>query len=92
MTGPGAPIEAPSAPTAAGVRVVIDVRPLQDPERAPLTAIYLRELLAALDADPLEGESFFVLATACCLPGLALLLFLMRSADTHQPQAVAVEP
>ena len=34
----------------------------------------------------------FVLATACCLPGLALLLFLMRSADTHQPQAVAVEP
>jgi alpha-1,3-rhamnosyl/mannosyltransferase len=63
VTGPGAPIEAPSAPTAAGVRVVIDVRPLQDPERAPLTAIYLRELLAALDADPLEGESFFVLAT-----------------------------
>jgi MFS transporter, PAT family, beta-lactamase induction signal transducer AmpG len=43
-------------------------------------------------ADHLGWGSFFVLATACCLPGLALLLFLMRSADTHQPQAVAVEP
>jgi MFS transporter, PAT family, beta-lactamase induction signal transducer AmpG len=43
-------------------------------------------------ADRLGWGSFFVLATACCLPGLALLLFLMRSTDTHQPQAVAVEP
>ena len=43
-------------------------------------------------ADYLGWGSFFVLATACCLPGLALLLFLMRSADAHQPQAVAVEP
>ncbi|HEX4195386.1 MAG TPA: AmpG family muropeptide MFS transporter [Stellaceae bacterium] len=43
-------------------------------------------------ADHLGWGSFFVLATACCLPGLALLLFLMRSADTHQPQAVVVEP
>ena len=43
-------------------------------------------------ADQLGWGAFFVLATACCLPGLALLLYLMRSADTHQPQAVAVEP
>ena len=43
-------------------------------------------------ADHLGWGSFFVLATACCLPGLALLLFLMRSPDPHQPQAVAVEP
>jgi PAT family beta-lactamase induction signal transducer AmpG len=43
-------------------------------------------------ADHLGWGAFFVLATACCLPGLALLLFLMRSADTHQPQTVVVEP
>jgi glycosyltransferase involved in cell wall biosynthesis len=36
----------------------MDARPLQDPERAPTTAIYLDELLAAFDADPLPGESF----------------------------------
>ncbi len=41
-----------------GVRVVMDVRPLQDPDRAPMTAIYLEALLDALDADPLAGESF----------------------------------
>lgn len=41
-----------------GVRVVLDVRPLQEPERAPLTAAYLDSLLGAFDADPLEGESF----------------------------------
>jgi glycosyltransferase involved in cell wall biosynthesis len=41
-----------------GVRVVLDARPLQEPERAPTTAIYLDELLAAYDADPLGGESF----------------------------------
>jgi glycosyltransferase involved in cell wall biosynthesis len=41
-----------------GVRVVLDARPLQEPQRAPTTAIYLDELLAAYDADPLAGESF----------------------------------
>lgn len=41
-----------------GVRVVLDARPLQDPERAPVTAAYLGALLAAFDADPLPGESF----------------------------------
>lgn len=53
---PGASAEEPGA--APGVRIVLDVRPLQDPERAPLTAIYLGELLAALDADPVAGESY----------------------------------
>jgi PAT family beta-lactamase induction signal transducer AmpG len=43
-------------------------------------------------ADRLGWEVFFVLATAACLPGLGLLLYLMRSANTHQPRAVAVEP
>lgn len=41
-----------------GVRVVLDARPLQAPERAPVTAAYLDALLAAFDAAPLAGESF----------------------------------
>ena len=36
----------------------MDVRPIQEPERAPLTAAYLAGLLGAYDADPLSGESF----------------------------------
>lgn len=51
----GAPVAAPTIP---GVRVVLDVRPLQTPDRAPLTATYLEGLLGAFDADPLVGESF----------------------------------
>jgi glycosyltransferase involved in cell wall biosynthesis len=47
-----------------GVRVILDVRPIQDPERAPLTAIYLESLLDALDADPIDGESFAFLVGA----------------------------
>lgn len=43
-------------------------------------------------ADRLGWGAFFVLSTAACLPGLALLLYLMRSADAHQPQPVAVKP
>lgn len=51
------------ADAPAGTRVVLDLRPLQDPDRAPLTAAYLDGLLTALDADPREGESFaFLLA------------------------------
>ena len=47
-----------------GVRVVLDVRALQEPARAPRTAAYLDGLLGALDADPLPGESFaFLLAS-----------------------------
>jgi glycosyltransferase involved in cell wall biosynthesis len=41
-----------------GVRIVLDVRSLQDPGRAPTTAAYLDALLDAFDAEPLEGESF----------------------------------
>ena len=50
----------PPAPEAAvpGVRVVLDARPLQDPERAPVTAAYLGSLLAAYERAPLDGESF----------------------------------
>ena len=44
-----------------GTRVLLDVRPLQDPERAPVTAAYLRRLLAAYAATPLAGESFVAL-------------------------------
>lgn len=51
------------APVAA-TRVVIDVRPLQEPERAPVTSEYLGQLLAAFAADPLAGESFVVLTRA----------------------------
>jgi glycosyltransferase involved in cell wall biosynthesis len=47
--------------TPRGVRVVMDVRPLQDPDRGPLTALYLRHLLGAYDAAPLDGESFALL-------------------------------
>jgi glycosyltransferase involved in cell wall biosynthesis len=46
------------ASTSPGVRVVMDARPIQEPERAPLTATYLDGLLGAFDADPLPGESF----------------------------------
>jgi glycosyltransferase involved in cell wall biosynthesis len=47
-----------------GVRVVMDVRALQEPARAPRTAAYLDGLLSGYDADPLPGESFaFLLAS-----------------------------
>ena len=49
---------------SAGVRVVLDVRPLQQPERAPTTAIYLGELLRAFDAQPIPGESFALMLQA----------------------------
>ena len=39
-----------------GVRVVLDARPLQEPDRAPLTAAYLDGLLGAFDAEPLDGR------------------------------------
>lgn len=45
-------------PRPVGVRVVLDVRPLQDPGRAPVAAAYLGSLLEAYDAAPLPGESF----------------------------------
>jgi len=51
-------------PPPPGVRVVIDIRPLQEPERTPITAEYLDQLLSAYAADPLSGESFVVLSRA----------------------------
>jgi len=47
-----------------GVRVVLDARPLQDPDHAPVTAAYLDGLLRALDAEPLQGETFVFLLAA----------------------------
>jgi glycosyltransferase involved in cell wall biosynthesis len=47
-----------SRPPVPGVRVVLDARPLQSPNRAPLAAAYLDGLLGAFDAEPLAGESF----------------------------------
>jgi glycosyltransferase involved in cell wall biosynthesis len=39
-----------------GTRVVIDLRLLQEPERAPITASYLRSLLGGYASAPLPGE------------------------------------
>jgi glycosyltransferase involved in cell wall biosynthesis len=44
-----------------GCRVVIDLRPLQEPERMPATAAYLERLLDAFALQPLAGESFVLL-------------------------------
>lgn len=54
----------PERPRPLGVRAVLDVRPLQEPDRSPTTAIYLEQLLRAYVADPLPGESFTVLTQA----------------------------
>jgi glycosyltransferase involved in cell wall biosynthesis len=54
----------PESRTVPGVRVVMDVRALQEPSRAPRTAAYLEGLLGAFDAAPAPGESFaFLLAS-----------------------------
>jgi glycosyltransferase involved in cell wall biosynthesis len=57
--------DAPSgARPVPGVRVILDARPLQEPERAPITALYLQHLLAAFARTPVAGESFVVLYEA----------------------------
>jgi glycosyltransferase involved in cell wall biosynthesis len=56
--GPGTLRETSEPVVSPGLRVVMDVRPIQEPERAPLTAAYLAGLLGAYDAEPLSGESF----------------------------------
>jgi glycosyltransferase involved in cell wall biosynthesis len=63
---PTAPARLPAGddPVTNGVRVVIDLRPLQQPDRAPVTAAYLGNLLRAFDALPLAGEEFVALLTA----------------------------
>lgn len=45
-----------------GVRVVVDARPMQEPERTPLTAEYLERLLAAFAAEPIPDESFVIVS------------------------------
>lgn len=50
--------------TPRGVRVVVDARPMQEPERSPLTAEYLQRLLKAFAHEPIEGESFVVISRA----------------------------
>ena len=45
------------APPAPGCRIVVDARALQDPDRAPTTAIYLEALLGAYAARPLPCRS-----------------------------------
>jgi glycosyltransferase involved in cell wall biosynthesis len=57
----GAAAHDPAAGRPPGVRIVIDARALQEPDRAPLTATYLDGLLGAFDKDPLDGESFALL-------------------------------
>ena len=47
-------------PLPLGCRVLVDVRALRDPDRAPVTAAYLRGLLGAYAAQPLPGEAFVV--------------------------------
>ena len=47
-----------------GVRVVVDARPLQEPQRGPITAYYLERLLEAFATHPLAGESFVLLLRA----------------------------
>lgn len=59
MTLRGEPAAPPPPPP--GARVILDVRPLQDPEHTPVAAAYLGSLLEAYDAAPLSGESFALL-------------------------------
>ena len=57
-------VAAPARDAPVGTRVVLDVRPLQEPERTPITAEYLANLLDAFTAEPLPGESFVVVSRA----------------------------
>lgn len=85
-------------PTDA-IRVVIDLRPLQQPEQAPVTAQYLRNLLRAFAADPEEGESFVALLQAGLpdptseLPGLPVVgRRLLPPTGTLRAAALTVDP
>jgi len=68
VTGPetdrGGRLEAPPPDRPPGVRVVVDVRALQEPDQAPVTAAYLGRLLEAFATDPLPGESWVLLQRA----------------------------
>jgi glycosyltransferase involved in cell wall biosynthesis len=58
------PESAVPAPNRDPVRVFVDARPIQEPERSPLTAWYLEELLHAFATDPLETEDFVIVSRA----------------------------
>src|SRR3954452_9513440 len=51
----------PAQPVAPP-RVVVDARPIQEPERSPLPAWYLEQLLMAFAAEPVDGESFVIVS------------------------------
>jgi glycosyltransferase involved in cell wall biosynthesis len=51
----------PDPEPPAGVRVILDARPIQGRGRAPTTATYLDGLLGAFNRSPLPGESFVFL-------------------------------
>jgi glycosyltransferase involved in cell wall biosynthesis len=53
---------APPASPPVAVRVVVDARPMQEPEHSPLTAWYLEQLLRAFAANPLSGEEFVLVS------------------------------
>ena len=56
-----------------GQRVVVDARPMQEPERWPLSAEYLRLLLDAFADNPLDDELFVLITRALRPdPGAAL--------------------
>lgn len=58
-TGDGRRIAGPGrTPRTRGARCLVDLRPLQEPDRSPATADYLEALLGAYAADPLAGEAF----------------------------------
>jgi glycosyltransferase involved in cell wall biosynthesis len=61
VTRLGAPSDGAVSP---GVRVILDARPLQEPDRAPITALYLQHLLAAFARTRVPNESFVVLYEA----------------------------
>jgi glycosyltransferase involved in cell wall biosynthesis len=61
---PGPRLGETTAAPLPGMRVVLDARPLQAPDRAPIAAAYLDGLLGAFDAQPLIGESFAFLIGA----------------------------
>ena len=54
-----APLLAPGA-----THLVMDLRPLQEPERSPVTAAYLGHLLEAFALDPLPGEDIVAMLRA----------------------------
>ena len=70
--------DVPALPTP-GTRVLVDIRALQDSDRAPATAAYLRGLLGACAAAPLAGESFIMLLDlgaddpSAAFPGLPVI-------------------